>query len=68
MCCIGASILICKLGQAVGLGFFQLRMHSFFTFIPLATDAYSRLFRKLHSQTLPRKTSAFLMLRSDYNV
>jgi len=67
MCCVGASVVTCNLGLAVWLGFFQLLEH-IFTFIPLATDAYSRLFRKLYCQTLPRRTSAFIMLRSDYNV
>jgi len=33
--------MTCKLGLAVGLGFFQLRVHTFILHIcPLATDVY----------------------------
>jgi len=41
MCWVGTSIVICKLGLAVGMGFFQLiRVHSFIDCIcALATDA-----------------------------
>jgi len=40
MWCVGASIVISKLGVAIGLGFFQIRVRSFILYIcQLATDA-----------------------------
>jgi len=40
-CWLAASVLTCKLGLAVAMGFFQLRVHSVIPYIrPLATDVY----------------------------
>jgi len=33
MCCVGVTVVTCKLGLAVGLGFFQLRVQCFTLYV-----------------------------------
>jgi len=65
-CRFAAFVLTFTLGLAVGLGFFQLRVHSAIPYLhPLATDV--KFENSIH-QSLPRMTFTFLLFSIDYSV
>jgi len=45
MCCVGASIVTCNLGPAVGVGFFQIRVPSFIVHILSVRSRHTQYFK-----------------------
>jgi len=53
MCCVGASIVTCKLGLAIGLGFFQICVRIFILYVYSVSNRHIQYFENCIAKPCP---------------